>query len=127
MIISKKALGRRTFLKGAGAMLALPFLDAMVPALSGVPKLASPLRLGFVYIPMGSNIAQWTPKVEGKLTELSPILDTLAPFRSQLTVLTNMELQAAVAPTNGNHATSNCTFLSAARAKMTEGNDYYLG
>src|SRR6185436_7090186 len=87
----------------------------------------SPLRLGFVYIPMGSNIAEWTPRVQGKLTQLSPILDVLMPFRDKLTVLTNLELAAAVAPTNGNHATSNCTFLSAVRAKMTEGNDYYLG
>ena len=127
MIISKKSLDRRTFLKGAGVTLALPFLDAMVPALWGRPAASSPLRLGFIYIPMGSNISQWTPKVQGKLTELSPTLDALMPYRNQLTVLTNMELQAAVAPTNGNHATSNCTFLSAVRAKMTEGNDYYLG
>jgi hypothetical protein len=49
------------------------------------------------------------------------------PFRDQFTVLTNLELKAANAPTNGNHATANCTFLSAVRAKMTEGNDYYLG
>jgi Protein of unknown function (DUF1552) len=128
MIVTKKALARRTFLKGIGATVALPFLDAMAPALSAMPATtASPLRLGFIYIPMGANIGEWTPRSEGKLTQLSPILDVLLPFRDKLTVITNLELAAAVAPTNGNHATSNCTFLSGVRAKMTEGNDYYLG
>jgi hypothetical protein len=129
MIVTKKALPRRTFLRGIGVTLGLPFLDAMVPALSArVLTSAEPVRrLGYVYIPMGANLTQWTPPGEGKLEQMSPSLEALTPFRERLTVLTNLELKAADAPTNGNHATSNCTFLSAVKPKMTEGNDYYLG
>src|SRR5689334_21012471 len=125
MIITKKALARRTFLRGAGVTLALPLLDAMIPALSRAATAAKPVRrLGFVYIPMGSNIVQWTPQGVGIITELSPSLHSLTPFLDHLTVMTNFELKNSYAP--GNHACSNCGFLSAARAKMTEGSDYEL-
>ena len=70
MIIMKKALPRRTFLRGVGATLALPLLDAMIPAHTALAATAgNPVRrLGFMYIPMGANIAQWTPKAEGTIT-----------------------------------------------------------
>jgi uncharacterized protein DUF1552 len=127
MIVTKKALPRRTFLRGMGATLALPLLDAMVPPFTMMAATAAnPVRrLGFVYIPMGSNIAQWTPQGVGKITGLSPTLSPLAPFLDQLTVATNFELKNAYSP--GNHATANAAFLSAAKAKMTEGSDYELG
>ena len=127
MIITKKALARRTFLRGAGVTLALPLLDAMVPALSlQAATAANPVRrLGFVYIPMGSNIAQWTPQGVGRITELSHTLNALTPVLDQVTVLTGFELKNSYSP--GNHACSNSGFLSAARAKMTEGSDYELG
>src|SRR5258706_1098872 len=132
MIITKKALGRRTFLRGTGAVIALPLLDAMIPSFTAMAATAAnPVRrLGFVYIPMGcagataGPIKYWTPATEGKLTELSPTLSSLQPFIDQVTVLTNMELKLAYSP--GNHATANSTFLSAAKAKMTEGSDYEL-
>ena len=126
MIITKKALGRRTFLRGTGAVIALPLLDAMIPSFTAMAATAAaPVkRLGFVYIPMGSNIKQWTPAGEGRITELSPTLSALNPFIDQLTVLTNLELKNAYSP--GNHATANSSFLSAAKAKMTEGSDYEL-
>ena len=126
MMISKKALPRRTFLRGVGATVALPLLDAMAPAMTAVANTAArPVRrLGFVYIPMGSNIAMWTPPGEGKLTQLSPSLGPLAPVRDQLTVVSNLELRNAYP---GTHATSNASFLSAAKAKWTESTDYYLG
>jgi hypothetical protein len=110
-----------------GAAVSLPFLDAMVPALSAMSQTAArPVtRLGFVYIPMGSNIRQWTPAATGRITELSPSLASLTPFINQLTVLTNLENKNAYSP--GNHATANSAFLSAAKAKLTEGGDYYLG
>jgi hypothetical protein len=130
MIITKKALHRRTFLRGMGATVALPFLDAMIPSLSAqAAAITKPVpRLGFVYIPMGANITQWTPAMVGKLTEqISPSLDPLSKYRDQLVIFTNFELKAANAPTNGQHATANSTFLSAVPAKVTEGNDYYLG
>jgi hypothetical protein len=124
MIITKKALPRRTFLRGMGVTLALPFLDAMVPALSAA---ARPIdRLLFTYIPMGAHMAQWTPPGDGRLVELSPILNSLMPFRDQLTILTNLELAKAYGPTGADHAQANCTFLSCAAAKVTEGSDYYL-
>src|SRR5690242_11836267 len=99
MIITKKALPRRTFLKSAGVTLALPLLDSMIPALSAMGSTAaSPVRrLGYVYIPMGANQARWTPPGQGKLSELSQILDALMPFREYLTVITNLEVKNAYA------------------------------
>jgi len=126
MIVSKKALPRRTFLRGMGAALSLPLLDAMIPALTAAPVAAVPIkRLGFVYIPMGSNYARWAPAQTGALTELSPVLRPLTPYLDRLTVLGNIENKPAYSP--GNHATANSGFLSAAKAKMTEGSDYELG
>jgi hypothetical protein len=127
MIIAKKALPRRTFLRGMGATLALPLLDAMVPSLTAMAATAAnPVwRLGFVYIPMGTSPGKWTPPGVGKLTELSAILSALTPFVDQITVLSNLELRNAYSA--GNHATANSAFLSAAKAKMTEGSDYELG
>lgn len=127
MIITKKALSRRTVLRGMGASLALPVLDAMFPAATAyAATTAKPvLRLGFVFMPMGATLSAWTPTTVGKLQELSPTLDSLKPFLDQLTVITNMELKNAYSA--GNHATSNSAFLSAAKAKYTEGSDYELG
>ncbi len=127
MIVSRKALPRRTILRGLGTSLALPLLDAMVPAMTALAATpAKPVRrLGFVYVPMGSIIAQWTPPgAPGALKELSPTLRSLEAFKDQLTVLTNMELRNAYP---GTHATSNASFLSAATAKWTESSDYHLG
>jgi hypothetical protein len=127
MIVTRKALPRRTVLRGLGASLALPLLDAMIPAMTAVAATpAKPVRrLGFVYIPMGSTIAQWTPAgTNGKLAELSPTLRSLEKVKDQVTVLTNMEIRNAYP---GTHATSNASFLSAATAKWTESSDYYLG
>ena len=124
MIITKKALPRRTFLRGAGVTLALPLLDAMIPSFSDAAVAGPVRRLGFVYIPMGCNWFQFFPKEVGKLTELSPTLTTLTPVLNQVTVISNLELKNSYSP--GNHATSNSGFLSAARAKMTEGADYEL-
>ncbi|MGA0408598.1 MAG: DUF1552 domain-containing protein [Limisphaerales bacterium] len=126
MIITKKALPRRTFLRTVGASMALPMLDAMIPAATAASKtpLGQAKRLGFIFMPMGCDQSRWTPGSEGDLSKLSPILDSLAPVRDQLSVLTNMELANAYP---GSHATSNSSFLSAAKARHTEGNDYYLG
>ena len=126
MIVTKKALPRRTFLRGAGTTLALPLLDAMVPSLTALSKTpAQPVRrLGFVYMPMGSDITRWTPPGESALGELSPTLSSLAPVVDDLTVITNLELKNSYP---GTHATSNAGFLSAAKAKWTESTDYHLG
>ena len=127
MIVTRKALPRRTFLRGAGTALALPLLDAMVPALRAVADTAAApanlRRLGFVYIPMGCDIHRWTPP-GATLDRLPMILEPLAPVREQVAVISNLALDNAYP---GTHATSNAAFLSAARAKLTESTDYYLG
>jgi len=123
MIVTKKALPRRTFLRGMGVTLALPLLDSMVPSLTAA---AAPVRrLGFIYIPMGCNQKQWFPTVDsGRLPALTPTLTALTPFAAQLVLGGNYELKNGYSP--GNHATANSSFLSAAKAKMTEGSDYEL-
>src|SRR6266699_3186909 len=105
MFLMKKAIPRRTFLKSAQAALALPLLDAMIPAATAWAETpAKPVaRLGFVFIPMGCDHARWTPPGQGAL-ELSPILGSLKPVKDQVTVLTNMRLQNAYP---GTHDTSN--------------------
>jgi len=127
MIVMKRALPRRTFLRGLGVTLALPLLDAMIPAMTAVAATpASPAklrRLGFIYMPMGCDVTRWTPEGD-TLDILSPTLEPLAPIRSHVTAISNLELQNAYP---GTHATSNAAFLSAARAKLTESTDYYLG
>jgi len=126
MFLTKKAMHRRTFLKGAQAALALPLLDAMIPAATAWAETpAKPVaRMGFVFIPMGCDHARWTPSGQGGALELSPILSSLKPVKDQVTVLTNMRLQNAYP---GTHDTSNAAFLSAAPAKHTESSDYFLG
>src|SRR5471030_2781621 len=91
MMITKKHLPRRTFLRGAGVAMALPFLDGMVPAFAAAKSTAAnPVRrLGVVYIPNGTNMGEWTPKTEGAL-ELTRILRPLAAHRDQMLVLSGM-------------------------------------
>lgn len=126
MILTKKFMPRRRFLRGVGATLALPLLEAMVPAATPLSRTAAqPVRrLGYVFMPMGCDITRWTPRSTDTLAELSPILSSLAPVREHVTAISNLELRNAYP---GTHATSNAAFLSAARAKLTESSDYYLG
>ena len=124
--ITRKSLPRRTFLRGMmGATMALPLLEAMVPAATPLAKTAAnPVRrLGFVFMPMGCDQSRWFPPGDD-LNQLSPILSSLAPVKEHVTVLANMELKNAYP---GSHATSNSSFLSCAKAKLTESTDYYLG
>lgn len=124
--ITRKSLPRRTFLKGVGASFALPLLDAMIPAATAAIRTSADgvRRLGYIFMPMGCDESRWTPGSEDTLDKLSPILDSLKPVKDQVTVFTNMELRPAYP---GSHATSNSSFLSAAKAKVTESSDYYLG
>ena len=126
MIITRKALPRRTFLRGAGAALALPLLDAMIPAATALAQTpARPVpRLGFVFVPMGTDHARWIPKGGERLGELSWILSPMEPMKDKFTVVTNLELQNSYP---GTHDTSNSGFLSAAFARHTESSDYHLG
>ncbi len=128
MIIRKLALPRRTFLRGMGATLALPLLDAMIPALTAAQNTAAaPVRrLGFVYVPMGTHQPLWTPAQVGRLTEASPILTSLTPHLEYTTVVSNLELQNAYSG-GADHTTANAAFLSGVKAKRTDGSDIELG
>ena len=125
-MITRKALSRRTVLRGFGSAVALPLLDAMVPAATAARLTAAkPVkRLGFVFMPMGCDLSRWTPRSKDTLDELSPILKSLGSVRGHVNILSNLELQPAYP---GTHATSNSAFLSAAQARQTESADYFLG
>jgi hypothetical protein len=132
MIVTKKALPRRTMLRGLGAAIALPLLDGMVPALTAFAKTAAKptRRLGFMYVPMGAVMGNWTPAAEGSEFELTPILQPLAPYRDRLVVLTKLDNQPAVARLGepaGGHGRIGGAFLTGVHAKPTEGADFAAG
>ena len=93
MIITKKTLPRRTVLRGLGTAVALPLLDGMVPALTALSRTAArpKPRLGFVYVPHGAVMRNWTPPTEGAGLDFTPILKPLEPFRDNLLVLSNLD------------------------------------
>ena len=130
MIITRKTLPRRTVLRGLGAALALPLLDAMTPPLAGlVGRAATPVRrLGWVYIPNGMSMGAWTPPADGPL-ELSPTLSPLAPFRDRMVVLSGLaQGQAeALGDGNGEHTRATATWLNGVHPKETEGADVRAG
>src|SRR5262245_41169068 len=132
MFIHKLALPRRTFLKGVGTTLALPLLDAMVPAATALAQTAaSPrLRLGFAFMPPGAVMANWTPTSEGAL-ELSPILGPLEPYKNQVVVLSNLA-HAMAGPqgpgdNGGDHTRCPAVFLNGVHPKRTDGADIQAG
>src|SRR6516225_6278368 len=91
MMITKKHLPRRTFLRGLGTALALPFLDAMVPALGNLRAASkTPVRLGFVYVPNGIIGANWTPAGEGAGFQFNTTMKALEPFRESVLVLSGL-------------------------------------
>src|SRR5690242_4177163 len=90
-MITRKALARRTFLRGMGAAVALPFMDAMTPAFaSGQLADKAPVRMAFVYVPNGMDMRHWSPDYEGQLGELPRILKPLEPFKNDITLLGNL-------------------------------------
>ena len=125
MIIFKKAIPRRTALRGIGATLALPLLDGMVPALEAIRNTAAkPVRrLGVVYVPNGMAMEYWTPKAEGDGFELSPILQPLESLRDQLVVLSGLH----PGPGGGAHAGAATKFLTAIAGKATDGAEIQAG
>src|SRR5688572_17608197 len=92
MIATNTYLSRRTVLRGVGATIGLPLLDAMIPRLAAAQATANPARrLCVVYVPNGVVMDHWTPAVDGSAFELTPILQPLAPFRHRLTVVTGLQ------------------------------------
>ena len=132
MIVTKKAIPRRTVLRGLGAAVALPFLDSMVPAFAGVRNAVarSVNRLSIVYMPNGMNMDHWTPKTDGAAFELTRILEALRAFREQMIVVTGLDNEPAVilpGEPPGFHARSGGAFLSGAHPKPTDGADLQAG
>jgi hypothetical protein len=115
MMIFKKAMPRRTFLRGAGASLALPFLDAMIPAFAAGESVTPPLRLSYVYLPVGRIMEDWTPRTEGSNFELTPTLKPLADYHDQMRVISGMDIKAAhllQGERGGPHARPNAAYLT---------------
>jgi hypothetical protein len=119
MFITKKHLSRRTFLRGAGVAVGLPFLEAMVPAATALSQTAAKgkIHMGFVYFPLGSLMEQWTPATEGKNFELPALVKPLEPFKKQLTIVSGLENRAAIGPV---HALSPGTWLSCVVPRKTQ-------
>ncbi len=113
MFLTKKHLSRRTLLKGAGASVALPLLDAMIPAHTALANTAAAptTRLGFVYFPHGAVMQHWTPQQVGRDFEFSPILKPLEPLRDYVTVVSGLRLKGAE-NSPGPHGTTEQAWLS---------------
>ena len=131
-MITKKHLPRRTFLQGlAGATVALPLLDAMIPALTAQTRTAAApkLRLGFVYVPHGAVLDKWTPIGDGSNFQLNQIMAPLEPFKQQLVIVSGLANKAAESQGDGggDHARSGPSFLSGVHPKRTEGEDVRAG
>ena len=124
MFMTRRALSRRTILRGLGTTLALPFLESMVPAFAQ-SAVASPLRFGGVYIPNGMPIKQWMPTTTNGTLEITPILQPLEAFRDRITVYGNMTRAGGKNATD--HAVSSAGWLSGVVAKQTEAEDISLG
>ena len=139
MIISNLSLPRRTFLRGLGATVALPFLDSMLPAFSPLTRAAGspPIRLGYVYTPNGIIGAcdksprpfMWTPRTVGANFAFSPTMKALEPFREHVNVFSGLAQVTgrALGDGPGDHARATATFLTGVHPYKTGGADFKLG
>jgi hypothetical protein len=131
MIITKKALDRRTFLRGAGIALSLPLLDSMIPAMaatgSGAAKPA--IRMGFVYVPNGILQRDWVPDKFGTDFALNATMKDLEPFKDNMIVLRNLQQYngQSLGDGGGDHARGGATWLTGVHPKKTEGADIHAG
>jgi len=123
MMITRKALPRRTFLKGMGTAVALPFLDAMMPAFAGAQtaKAARPVRMAFVYVPNGIDMRHWNPSYEGELGKLPQTLVPMEPFRKDITLLGNLTHNTgrALLDGAGDHGRCSGSYLTGVQVKKT--------
>lgn len=124
MFVSKKSLRRRTVLRGMGAAVALPFMDAMIPAFTPLAKagVKTPLRFGVSYFPNGMIMQQFTPKTQGEGFEFPAILQPLEPFKDSLIIITNFT-RSHPGSQVGDHAVSAGGFLTGVWPKRTEAED----
>jgi hypothetical protein len=130
MIITRRALPRRTFLRGMGATLALPLLDAMVPAMTARARAFAPApRFAAIYCGNGANMNDWTPATEGANFAFSPILKPLEPFRNRTLVFSGLDNFPATdqGDSGGQHPRAAPAFMSCVHPKQTEGADVQAG
>src|SRR5712692_1236215 len=130
-MITGKHLARRTFLRGIGAAISLPVLDAMTPAFAATTRLASnsPRRMAFVYVPNGIIMKDWTPDAVGTQFDLPRILKPLEPLRQQVTLLSGLTHNTgrALGDGPGDHARAAASFLTGVHPKKTAGADIQSG
>src|SRR5829696_4017624 len=124
-----RTISRRTALKGLGAAVALPWLEAMTPLASAAPAAKSPLRAAFLYVPNGMHMQDWTPKVEGTLSDLPALMEPLKAFKDDLNVLSGLALDKARANGDGpgDHARAMSAFLTGSQPRKTHGADIRVG
>jgi hypothetical protein len=133
MIVTKKAIPRRTILRGMGAALALPLLDSMVPALSALKDTAAkPVpRFGVVYVPNGMVMKNWTPAEEGAAFEFTPTLKPLEPFRDRMLLLNGLSSKppanGPIGAAAGVHARASTRFLTDVIPKRAQGSEIAAG
>lgn len=133
MMTGPKQISRRTILRGVGVSLALPWLEAMGPAMAWGNVAADgktvPNRMAFLYVPNGKNMAQWTPEKEGSDFDLPPILQPLAPVKDKLLVLSGLTADKARphGDGGGDHARALSAFLTGTQARKTDGTDIRAG
>jgi uncharacterized protein DUF1552 len=130
--ITKKHLSRRTFIRGMGVTMTLPFLESMVPAQTPLARTAAnpQIRLGLCFMPHGAVMANWTPAEEGPL-KLSPILAPLEDYKNQVVVVSNLS-HAMAGPqgpgdNGGDHTRCPAVFLNGVHPKRTDGADIFAG
>jgi len=131
MIITRKVLPRRSFLRGVGTVLALPLLESMVPAMATAQEQLRPTQRLFIgYVPNGIIMDKWTPLAEGPGFKFPVILEPLAPFRNQVSVLSGFACKPAMPQPGegtGDHVRASAAYLTGAHPKKTEGADIFCG
>jgi hypothetical protein len=130
MMIFNKSIPRRSFLRGVGASVAIPFLDAMMPVFGATAAGVRPTRLSFIEVPNGIMMDQFTPTTEGAGFELTPVLEPLAPFKDRMLVLSGLAQNQAAkldGEIGGDHPRACTAFLTGAHARMTSGADLRAG
>jgi hypothetical protein len=120
-------LSRRTLLRGAGTLMALPILEAMLPRTVHAAPAVSPRRLAVFYVPCGIHMAKWTPSATGRDWALTPTLAPLAPVKGEVLVLTGLSQWPGKPDENGHHAAGTAAFLTCTKALKTAGTDIRVG
>ncbi|MCA9321786.1 MAG: DUF1552 domain-containing protein [Planctomycetes bacterium] len=128
-IIRRLSIDRRSFLRGSGAAIALPFLESMVPALTTPGAANHPTRCAFIFAPNGKRMEHWTPKTKGSGFEWTPSRRALAPVKDQVLVLSGLTIDGGRAQGDGpgDHARAAASFLTCAHPRKTGGSDIHAG